>query len=267
MATNADTVILIHGLWLTARSWEHWANRYSDHGFNVIADSWPGLEAEVEELRLDPTPIANQRIELIVDHYARIIRGLDRPPIIMGHSFGGAFTQILLDRGLGAAGVAIGSAAVRGVRRLPLSTLRSGWPILRNPLNINRAVPITLQQFHYRFTNHLTLDESAPIYQRYCIPGAGRLLFQTALANFNPRAATKVDFRNNQRPPLLFIAGGIDHVSPPSLNRSNHKRYRRSEARTAYNEFPGRSHHTLGQDRWEEIADHALTWATEPTSR
>ena len=267
MASKTDTVVLIHGLWLTARSWEQWADRYSDHGFNVIADSWPGLEAEVEELRLDPTPIVNQRIELIVDHYARIIRGLDRPPIIMGHSLGGAFTQILLDRGLGAAGVAISSAAVRGVRRLPLSTLRSEWPVLRNPLNINRAVPLTLRQFRYRFTNHLTVDDSALIYQRYCIPGAGRVLFQAALADFNRRSATAVDFRNNQRPPLLFIAGGIDHVSPPSLNRSNYKRYRRSEGLTAYNEFADRSHHTLGQKRWEEVADHALTWAIEPTSR
>ena len=267
MATNADTVILIHGLWLTARSWEHWANRYSDHGFNVIADSWPGLEAEVEELRLDPTPIANQRIELIVDHYARIIRGLDRPPIIMGHSFGGAFTQILLDRGLGAAGVAIGSAAVRGVRRLPLSTLRSGWPILRNPLNINRAVPITLQQFHYRFTNHLTRRRICTDLPAVLHPGSGTTPVPDGARQLQPPCS-----HNSRLPQQPATAAALHHrghrpCQPPSLNRSNHKRYRRSDALTAYNEFPGRSHHTLGQDRWEEIADHALTWATEPTSR
>ena len=112
----------------------------------------------------------------------------------MGHSFGGAFTQVLLDRGLGAAGVAISSAAVKGVMKLPLSTLRTGWPILRNPLNRHKAVAISLEQFHYRFTNHLDVEQSAPAYERYCVPGTGHVLFEGAAANFNPKAATKVDF-------------------------------------------------------------------------
>jgi len=269
MPSTPDTIVMIHGLWMTSRSWEHWAQRYRDSGYNVIADSWPGMDADVEALRSNPTPIAEQTIARIVDHYDGIIRGLDHPPIIMGHSFGGAFTQVLLDRGLGASGVAIASAAVKGVTRLPFSTLRTGWPILRNPLNRRRAVAITLEQFHYRFTNHLTVAASEPIYDRYCVPGAGHVLFEGAAANFNPKAATKVDFRNDRRAPLLFIAGGIDHVSPPSINRSNVKRYRKSSAVTDYKEYDGRSHLTLGQDGWEVVADHALAWAashgaTEP---
>ena len=261
MTHEPDTVVLIHGLWMTARSWEHWADRYSAQGYNVITEGWPGLDVEVEELRRDPAPIAAQRIDGIVDHYARIIGGLDQPPIIMGHSFGGAFTQVLLDRGLGAAGVAISSAAVQGIMKLPWSTLRTGWPILRNPANRNRAVPINLKQFHYRFTNHLNAAESQSDYDRYCVPGAGHVLFQGAMANLRRRAATKVNFRNQQRAPLLLIAGGIDHVSPPSLVKANLKRYRNTKARTEYQEYPGRSHLILGQDGWEQVADFALNWS------
>ncbi len=263
MTTVPDTVVLIHGLWMTARSWEHWADRYSAQGFNVIAEGWPGLDVEVEELKRDPAPIAAQSIDGIVEHYARIIVGLERPPIIIGHSFGGAFTQVLLDRGLGAAGVAISSAAVKGIRKLPWSTLRTGWPILRNPANRHRAVPINLKQFHYRFTNHLSVRESEPDYQRYCVPGAGRVLFEGAMANFRRRASDEGRLRNHQRPPVLLIAGGIDHVSPPSLVKANLRRYRNSQARTEYQEYPGRSHLILGQDGWEQVADFALNWSCD----
>jgi pimeloyl-ACP methyl ester carboxylesterase len=261
MTEAPDTVVLIHGLWMTSHSWEHWAARYRDRGCTVIANGWPGMDADVGALRRDPAPIAELTITKIVDHYAAMIRELDRPPIIMGHSFGGAFTQVLLDRGLGSAGVAIGSAAVKGVMKLPFSTLRTGWPILRNPANKHRAVSITAKQFHYRFTNHLTLEESAPLYEKYCVPGAGHVLFEGATANFQKSAATKVDFANSRRAPLLFIAGGLDHVSPPSINRSNAKKYRASRAITDYKEYAGRSHFTVGQQGWEEVADYALEWA------
>jgi pimeloyl-ACP methyl ester carboxylesterase len=267
MSTAPDTVVMIHGLWMTARSWERWADRYRAGGYKVVTEGWPGMDGDVEELRRDPGPIATLDIRQIVNHYDRIIRGLDRPPVIMGHSFGAAFTQVLLDRGLGAAGVAIDSAAVKGVMRLPISTLRSGWPILRNPLNRHRAVAINVKQFRYRFTNHLTVEASAPLHDRYCVPATGRVLFEGASANFNRRAATKVDFANHRRAPLLFIAGGIDHVSPPSINKSNARKYRKSRAVTEYKEFEGRSHFTLGQDGWEEVADFALSWAVEQAAR
>jgi len=266
MSTVPDTVVLIHGLWMTPRSWEGWAARYRAAGYSVFDAAWPGMDVEVEELRRHPAPIARLSIEEIVDHYDSIIRGLDRPPIVMGHSFGGAFTQVLLDRGLGAAGVAINSAAVKGVMRLPWSTLRTGWPILRNPRNRHRAVSIDVKQFHYRFTNHLTVEQSRPIHERYCVPGVGRVLFQGAAANLQPSSPTKVNFRNDTRAPLLFIAGGVDHVSPPSINRSNARKYRKSSAITEYKEFDGRSHFTVGQDGWEQVADYALEWAARNAS-
>ena len=212
-------------------------------------------------MRADPSPLAGLGITQIVDHYDRIIRSLDRPPIIMGHSFGGTFTQILLDRGLGAAGVAIDSAAVKGVLKLPFSTLRTAWPALRNPANRKKVVPLSLKQFRWRITSHLDAAASAEPYAEYYVPGSGRVLFEGGLANFNPKAPTAVNFRNDQRAPLLFIAGGDDHVSPPSLNRANFKKQRKSAAATEFKVFPDRTHFTLGQPGWEEVADFALSWA------
>ena len=260
-STAPDTVVLIHGLWMNARSWEHWVARYEARGLTVLAPSWPGLEGDVEALRADTSGFDELGIADVVDHYDRIIRDLDAPPVIMGHSFGGAFTQILLDRGLGAAGVAIDPAPLKGMLALPLSTLRSGFPVLKNPANRHRAVPLTPEEFHYAFTNTLSEEESRAVYERYAVPGPGRVLFEGALANVTPHAPTAVDYDNPDRAPLLLIAGGDDHVSPESLTESNFKKYRHSSALTEFKPFPGRSHFTLGQDDWEVVADTAIDWA------
>lgn len=259
----SDTIVLIHGLWMTPLSWEHWVEHYSKRGYRVIAPSWPGMELDIAQLRRDPSPIARLGAAEIADHYERIIRQLASPPIIMGHSFGGAFVQVLLDRGLGAAGVAIDSAPMRGVLGLPFSTIRSAWPILRNPANVDRAVALTPKQFHYAFTNTLNEQASAKAYGRYHVPGAGRVLFQGALANFHSRTVFRVDFSRSERAPLLFVAGGSDHVVPAWINKSNATKYKNSSAVTGYKVFPGRSHFTLGQAGWETVADYALDWAAE----
>jgi pimeloyl-ACP methyl ester carboxylesterase len=261
--TSPDTIVLIHGLWLTPLSWEHWIDRYEARGFRVLAPAWPGMDGDIDELRRDPSSIEHLGIQEIVDHYDAIIRKLDCPPIIMGHSFGGAFTQILLDRGLGAAGVAIDSAAVKGVLTLPWSTLKSGFPVLKSPANNHKAVALSFDEFRYAFTNTLSEEESRAAYERYAVPGPGRVLFQAALANLNPHATTKVDFHNDHRAPLLLIAGGKDHLSPAAINESNARHYRKSAAITTYEEFPLRSHFTLGEEGWEKVADYALAWAVE----
>jgi pimeloyl-ACP methyl ester carboxylesterase len=262
-SAGADTIVLIHGLWMTPLSWEKWIDRYEGKGFNVIAPGWPGIDGDPAALRRDPTPIAQLGVEEIADHYEEIIRKLDRPPIIMGHSFGGLITQILLDRGLGSAGVAIDPAAPRGVFKLPFSQLRVGFAALRNPANKRKAVALTPKQFHYAFTNTLSDKDSQAVYERYAIPGPGRPLFEAAFSGFHRNSPTKVNFHNDSRAPLLLIAGGQDHTAPAAVTRSNLKLQRKSKATTDYREFPNRSHFTVGQDGWEEVADYALQWATE----
>jgi pimeloyl-ACP methyl ester carboxylesterase len=249
---------------MTPLSWEKWSERFGARGYNVLAPAWPGMDVEIEQLRADPKAIENLGIGEILDSYDAIIRALDESPIIMGHSFGGAFAEILLDRGLGAAGVAIDAAGVRGITKLPFSTLRSGFPVLKSPANKHRAVPLTFEEFHYAFTNTMSEEDARAAFDRYAAPGPGRVLWEGAFANFNPRTPLQLDFKNEDRAPLLLIAGGDDHVVPASIDKATSKRFqRKSSAFTEYKEFPGRSHFTVGQDGWEEVADYALNWASE----
>lgn len=224
----------------------------------MLAPAYPGLEVEVEALRADSSPIAAVTVPGTVAHLEGIVRGLDRPPILTGHSFGGALVQILLDHGLGAAGVAIDSAPTEGVRTLPLSQIKATFPVLNNPDKRHRAVGSTPAQFHYAFTNTLGEEESAEVYERYHIAAPGSWVWGGILANFAPgHQATWVNYDNNDRAPLLFIAGGEDHIMPAAVNKSNADKDRTSKAVTAYQEFPGRSYCTLGQDGWEAVADYA----------
>ena len=260
---SPDTVVLVHGLWMTPRSWEHWVAHYEGVGYKVLTPAYPGLEVEVEALRADPSPIANVTVPATISYFEEIIGGLDSPPIIMGHSFGGALTQILLDKGFGASGVAIDSVPTEGVLTVPLSQIKASFPVLDNPANRHKAVPFTPEQFHYAFTNTLTKEESAKVYERYHVAAPGRWLWNGILANFTPgHQDTWVDYENDKRAPLLFIAGGADHIVPPAVNRSNAGKYK-SRAITDYKEFPGRSHYTVGQAGWEEVADYAIEWAVQ----
>jgi pimeloyl-ACP methyl ester carboxylesterase len=260
-----DTIVLIHGLWLTPRSWERWIDRYISRGYRVLAPAWPGMEAEVEALNADPAPIARLTVDRVVDHYEEIILNLERPPIVMGHSFGGTFTQILLDRGLGAAGVGVASATVKGVRDLPLSTIKVAAPAL-SPFKRDEAVPLTAEEFHYAFANTLTKVESDEIYQRYHVPAATTVLREYAFANFHRDAPTAVDFRREARAPLLLTAFGEDHVMPPKVVGHTEEKYDDSASITEFKEFPGRPHFPAAPG-WEEVADYALTWAEAHASR
>ncbi|VWC00797.1 hypothetical protein BLA23254_04797 [Burkholderia lata] len=268
--TRTDTVVLIHGLWMTPLSWEHWVTRYEQRGMRVITPGYPGVQpgtAGVEALRRDPSPLVNLGVREIFDHLARTIAALDTKPIIMGHSFGGAFAQLLLDAGYGSAGVSIDGAAVKGVWALPFSEIKATFPVLRNPANLHRAVPITEKDFHYAFTNNLSLEESKRVYDRYAVPVSGRILFQGGFANVNPNAPTRYNFANDDRAPLLFIAGGNDHILPPAVQRENFERNAKgSRAISAYKLFAGRSHYTCGEKGWEDVADFALDWALAPAA-
>jgi pimeloyl-ACP methyl ester carboxylesterase len=260
--TNPATIVLVHGLWMTPRSWEHWIERYESRGHRVLAPSWPGLEAEVEELRRDPSPMKGLGITKIADHYDGIIRGLDSPPIIMGHSIGGTVLQLLLDRGLGRAGVGVAPGTVKGVPDLPLSTLRSAFPVLGNPFNRGKATGLSAKQFHYAFCNTMSREESDKVYERYHVPAANRALFDVGFATFTRNAPTTVDFTKDDRAPMVSIAFENDHIVPPKAARHNVEKYK-SKAITAFKEFPGRPHFP-GAPGWEEVADYAIDWATNP---
>lgn len=260
--SEPPTVVLVHGLWMTPRSWSHWKTYYESQGLTVLTPAYPGFEIEVEALREKPQVIADLTVPETVDHLASVIEALDEPPIIMGHSFGGTLTQLLLARGLGAAGVVIDSAPTEGVRVSPISQARSLLPALKSPANIRRAVGFTPKEFHYAFTNTLTAEESRAVWDRFHIPAPGRWIWEYGLfANFKPgHQETWVDYAAD-RAPLLFIAGERDHIMPPSVNRSNAKHYRKSPALTEYVEVPGRDHWTCAAPGWEEVADRALEWA------
>ncbi|MFC8527301.1 alpha/beta hydrolase [Nocardia sp. NPDC057227] len=260
-----DTVVLVHGLWVTPRSWENWIAYYEAKGYRVIAPGYPGFEIEVEALRQQPEVIARLTVPETVDHLAGIIEALPEPPIIMGHSFGGTLTQLLVARGLGAAAVVIDSAPTEGVRVNPISQARSLLPILKRWSNRHAAAGFTEQEFHYAFTNTLPAAEARAAYDRYAIAAPGSWVFKYGLfANFTPgHQETWVDYRRADRAPLLFVAGGADHIMPPSVNRGNQRKYRKSAAVTDYHEFPGRSHWTCAEPGWEEVADYALNWAVE----
>jgi pimeloyl-ACP methyl ester carboxylesterase len=264
MADAPDTIVLIHGLWMTPRSWEGWVAHFEGKGYQVVTPTYAGWDGlEVEDLRANEQLIADCDITATADGIAAVIAALDRPPIIMGHSFGGVLSQLMLARGLGCAGVVIDSAPTEGVRVNPLSQVRSLFPALKNPANIHRAVGFTPKEFHYAFTNTLSAADSAKVHERYAIAAPGRWVWAYGLiANFKPgHQETWVDYDNDARAPLLFIGGEKDHIMPPSVNKSNAKHYKRSAALTEYHEFAGRSHWICGEPGWEEVADHALEWA------
>jgi len=262
MAADLQTIVLIHGMWMTPRSWDAWVDHYTDRGYRAIAPGWPGIK-DPEETRRDPSALKGLGLKKIVDHYDTIIRELDRPPIIIGHSFGGLTTQLLLNRGLGAAGVVIGTAPPKGILVLPLSTLRSAFPGLKNPFNRDGLAPLTKDQFRYRFTNTESQADSDRIYEEHYIPGTNRAFFEAAFANLVPNSPAQVDFQNSSRPPLLIIAGGVDHISPLALNRKLVTLQSRAPSATELKEYPGRPHFMAGLDRWEDVADDALNWARE----
>jgi pimeloyl-ACP methyl ester carboxylesterase len=261
MGTN--NIVLIHGLWLTPLSFEYWAHHYTERGYSVYAPSWPGMERDIRVLRRQPEAYAEIGIRKIVDHYEKLVVELESPPILVGHCFGGLVVQALLDRGLGACGVAIASAPIKGVWTLPYSTMRVVTPQLINPRNNRRAVPLTPAQFHYAFMHTAAREDAFRIYQRYAVPGPDHVLFQAELANFNPFAESAVNVRRNNRAPLLMIAGTEDHLIPPSIVKANVKLYRHSCATTEYKEFKERTHFMICQSGWQEVANCALDWARD----
>lgn len=260
--TTPDTIVLVHGFWVTPRSWEEWQARFEQRGFRVVVPAYPGFEVEVEALNADPTPVQNVTIDGIVDHFIEVVSALETPPIIIGHSAGGVFTQILLDRGYGAAGVALNSAPTEGVPVVPLSQIKATFPVLKNPANRNKAIRYDFEQWNYAFTNTCPEDFARRLYERYAVPVSGHILFESALANLTPgHGGTYVNYHNDDRAPLLFVSGTEDNIMPPKVQWSNAKHYKSDKTLTENVEFGGKPHLLPSAPGWEEIADYVLAWA------
>jgi non-heme chloroperoxidase len=256
----ATPVVFIHGLWLHATSWQPWIEVFREAGYDPIAPEWPGGPATVAEARANPDAVAPFGVQEVADHYAQIIAGLPEKPVVIGHSFGGLLTQLLVGRGLTAAGIAIDPAPIKGVLALPFSALKVASIALRNPANRAKAVSLNAEQFRYGFGNALSIEESAELFEKWAIPSPGRPLFEAAFANFVPKSPTKVDIANTTRGPLLLTSGGHDHTVPPAVVTGTLKLYAKSSAVTELKSFADRGHSLTVDHGWEEVAQSSLDW-------
>jgi pimeloyl-ACP methyl ester carboxylesterase len=258
--SGATPVVLIHGLWLLPSSWERWTALFEEAGFAPVTPGWPDDPETVHEAHANPEALAGKTVGQVAGHIAEVIDGLATRPAVVGHSFGGLLAQIIAGRGLSAATVAISPAPFRGVLPLPVSALRSSFPVLGNPLNRGRAVALTPGQFRYAFGNAVSEEESKRLYEAYSVPGPGAPLFQAATANVNPWTQVKVDTHNPDRGPLLIIAGERDHTVPPAIAKASYKRQRQNPGVTELVTLPDRGHSLTIDSGWREVADAALSF-------
>lgn len=252
------TIVFIHGLWLHASSWQPWMYFFNQHGYDTLNPPWPGDSATVAESRSNSKDIANRGVTEIADSYSKLIKTLPEQPIVIGHSFGGLIAQIILGRGIARAAIAIDPAPMKGVWQLPFSALKAAFPVLGNPLNINKAVSLTFNQFKYAFANTVTDQEARELYEHWTIPAPARPLFQAAVATF-AGSETKVNTTNKTRGPLLITGGEKDHTAPPVLGIASLKKYNGS-AITSYKSFEGMGHSLVVDHGWKEVAEYSLEW-------
>ena len=257
-ASGRNPVVFVHGLWLLASSWDRWRTVFEEAGYATLAPEWPDDPDTVDEAKEHPEVFAHKTVGQVADHFADIIGKLDRKPAVIGHSFGGLLTQIIAGRGLSAASVAIDPAPFRGVLPLPISALKSASPVLSNPANRNRAVPLTYEQFRFGFANAVSEDEAKELYGTYAVPGAGAPIFQAATANLNPFSEAKVDTKNPERGPLLIISGEKDHTVPWAIANAAYNRQKHNEAVTEIEKIPNRGHSLTIDSGWREVAQKAL---------
>jgi len=259
-ATKQTPVVFIHGLWLLPSSWDRWARVFEEAGYTTLTPGWPDDPETVEEANANPGVFANKSVGQVADHLDGIIRKLTKKPVIIGHSFGGLLTQILAGRGLAAVSVAIDPAPFRGVLPLPISALKSAWPVLRNPANRRRAVPLTHDQFRFAFANAVSEKEAKELYETFAVPAAGKPIFQAASANLNPWTEAKVDTKNPASGPLLIMDGDKDHTVPWAIAHASYKRQKRNQGVTEILKIANRGHSLTIDSGWREVADTALTF-------
>jgi non-heme chloroperoxidase len=258
--SGLQPVVFIHGLWLLPSSWDRWAAVFEEAGYTAVSPGWPDDPATVEEANAKPEAFAHKTVGQVADHFADVIGKLDKKPAVIGHSFGGLLTQIVAGRALSAASVAIDPAPFRGVLPLPISALKAAAPVLGNPANRNRAVPLTYDQFRFSFANAVSEDEAKQLYDAFAVPAPGAPLFQAATANLNPWTEAKVNSKNPDRGPLLIISGEKDNTVPWAIANASYKKQKRNEGVTEIVEMKNRGHALTIDSGWREVADTALAF-------
>jgi pimeloyl-ACP methyl ester carboxylesterase len=266
-ASGLTPVVFIHGLWLLPSSWDRWAEVFKGAGYAPITPGWPDDPETVAEANANPEVFAGKTVGQVADHYAEVIGKLDKQPAVIGHSFGGLLAMIIAGRGLSNATVAIDAAPFRGVLPLPISALRSSAPVLSNPANRNKAVPLTYEQFRYAFANAVSEDEAHALYEEFAVPAPGAPLFQAATANLNPWTEAKVDTENPYRGPLLIVSGEKDHTVPRSISDAAYKQQLKNSGETEFVEIPGRGHSLTIDSGWLEVCNTTLAFVQRFSER
>ena len=260
---NRPPLMLIHGAWLSSGSWDNFARYFEGKGYAVSAPEWPRKEGDAAELREATEDIEGLGVTEIVDHYQAKIEALPEPPVLIGHSFGGLFVELLLDRGLGRAGVALSPAPPKGILVLPFTSLKAAAPALAHPSRWHGVVPLTLEEFTYGFVNTYSPDAAAEAFERYAVPETGQIFYEAGFANFHLHPPTEVHFKNQRRAPLLIVGAEKDHTVPASLARKQFDKYEKHEAydaQTDYIELPGRPHLMMVGEGWEAVAAEIDGW-------
>ena len=259
-ASGLQPIVFVHGLWLLSSSWDPWRAFFEKHGYTTIAPGWPDDPTTVEEANKYPEAFANKHIKQVTDRYIAAIRQLKTKPAVIGHSFGGLIAQRIAGEGASAVTVAIDPAPFRGVLPLPASSLKASAPVLTNPLNYNRAVALTHEQFRFAFANVVDETEAHELYEKYAVPASGAPLFQAATANLNPWTEAQVDSTNPARGPLLLISGEKDNTVPWAIAHASYKREARNPGVTEIQEIPNRGHSLTIDHGWQEVAEVALAF-------
>src|SRR5690349_5149964 len=257
-ASGAPPVVFIHGLWLLPSSWDAWADFFERAGYAPLTPDWPDDPETVEEARANPDVLANKKLKQVADHTADVIGELEHKPVLIGHSTGGLFAQMLAGRGLAAATVAIDPGVFRGVLPLPASVLKGVGPLLIDPRTRGRAITLSIDQFKYGWANALDEQETRELYDKYHVAGSGIALVQMGNANLNPWTEAKADTKNPDRGPLLIIDGEKDYTVPWAIAHAAYKRQRRKPGVTEIVKMPNRGHSLTIDHGWREVAQTAL---------
>ena len=249
----AKTIVFVHGMYMTPLCWEHWEEYFRAKGYECLAPAWPGRGEAVEVLRQrQPDPkLASLTLTDILEHYNKVIASLDQKPILIGHSMGALAVQLLLQKGVASAGVAIDSAPPMGVFTTQWSCLKSNWPHITPFASLKEPIAMSFERFQYTFVNTMPLAQQRAAFDRYVVPESRRVPRESLTA--------WIDFKRPHAP-LLFIAGSEDHIIPATLNRTNYKKYQDAGSELTFKEFSGRNHFIIGQDHWQEVAQYVDSW-------